>query len=110
MYCERLLTSRLRNLAAAFPAVVIAGARQVGKSTLLQHVYGNKADIVVFDPVVDVENARQDSELFLANHRTPLVLDEIQHAPELVANLKRRIDEDRTPGSTSSAVPNSGRC
>ena len=98
MYHERLLTSRLRNLAAAFPAVVIAGARQVGKSTLLQHVYGNKADIVVFDPVVDVENARQDSELFLANHRTPLVLDAIQYAPELVANLKRRIDEDRTPG------------
>ncbi len=98
MYRERLITKRLQNLVAAFPAVVVAGARQVGKSTLLQHVYGDKADIVVFDPVVDVENARRDPELFLANHRTPLILDEIQYAPELVASLKRRIDENRAPG------------
>lgn len=98
MYRERFLTGRLQRLAASFPAVVVAGARQVGKSTLLQHLYGGRADIVVFDPVVDVENARQDPELFLANHRTPLVLDEIQYCPELVASLKRRIDENRSPG------------
>ena len=77
---------------------MVAGARQVGKSTLLQHLYGGTADIVVFDPVVDVENARQDPDLFLDNHRTPLVLDEIQYAPEMVASLKRRIDQDRRPG------------
>ena len=98
MYRERLLTDRLKRLMATFPAVVLAGARQVGKSTLLQHVYGDTAEIVVFDPVVDVQNARQDPELFLANHRTPLVLDEIQYAPEVVASLKRRIDENRSPG------------
>jgi len=98
MYRERFLSKRLQQLASAFPAVVIAGARQVGKSTLLNHVYGEQADIVVFDPVVDVENARRDPELFLANHRTPLVLDEIQYAPELVASIKRRIDENRSPG------------
>lgn len=98
MYRQRLITTKLQRLTTSFPAVVIAGARQVGKSTLLRHVYGEGADIVVFDPVVDVENARRDPGLFLANHRTPLVLDEIQYAPELVASLKRRIDEDRTPG------------
>lgn len=98
MYRERILTQRLKNLVTAFPAVVVAGARQVGKSTLLQHVYGDKADCVVFDPVVDIENARQDPDLFLDNHRTPLILDEIQYAPELVASLKRRIDKNRAPG------------
>ncbi len=98
MYRERLITQRLLNLADVFPAVIVAGARQVGKSTLLQHVYGGVADIVVFDPVVDVENARLDPDLFLDNHTTPLVLDEIQYAPELVAALKRRIDQDRRPG------------
>lgn len=80
MYRERLLTQRLLALADAFPAVVVTGARQVGKSTLLQHVYGNRADVIVFDPVVDVENARRDPDLFLDNHKTPLVLDEIQYA------------------------------
>jgi len=98
MYRERLVTQWLLTLADAFPAVVVAGARQVGKSTLLQHVYGNRADIVVFDPVVDVENARRDPDLLLDNHATPLILDEIQYAPELVAALKRRIDQDRRPG------------
>ena len=53
-----------------------------------------------FDPVVDVENARRDPELFFDNHRgRPLLLDEIQYAPEVVAALKRRIDRDPTPGN-----------
>ena len=42
----------------------------MGKSTLLQHVFGRTAEFVVFDPVIDVENARRDPELFLNNHRT----------------------------------------
>ena len=98
MYIDRMLTEKLYTLAASFPAVVISGARQVGKSTLLQNTLGKKAEIVVFDPVIDIENARQDPELFLNNHPPPLILDEIQYAPELVASIKRRIDRDRSPG------------
>ena len=91
-YIPRLLTNRLLGLAKNFPAVIVTGARQVGKSTWLEHVLGDTADIVVLDPVIDIENARQDPELFLNNHRLPLVLDEIQYAPELVPAIKRRID------------------
>ncbi|HKI49961.1 MAG TPA: AAA family ATPase, partial [Desulfobacteria bacterium] len=92
------MTDKLYKLVESFPVVVISGARQVGKSTLLQNTLGIEAEIVVFDPVIDVENARQDPELFLNNHPTPLILDEIQYAPELVASIKRRIDLDRAPG------------
>jgi len=98
MYTERMLTDKLYNLAEFFPVVVISGARQVGKSTLLQNTLGKKTEIVVFDPVIDIENARQDPELFLNNHPPPLILDEIQYAPELVASIKRRIDRNRSPG------------
>lgn len=98
MYTPRHLTQRLYQLADHFPVVVVTGARQVGKSTLLQHTLGQRAEIVVFDPVVDVENARQDPELFLDNRPPPLILDEIQYAPELVASIKRRVDRDRRPG------------
>ena len=98
MYVRRFLTDKLYKLVESFPVVVISGARQVGKSTLLQNTLGIEAEIVVFDPVIDVENARQDPELFLNNHPTPLILDEIQYAPELVASIKRRIDLDRAPG------------
>lgn len=98
MYLDRLLTRRLHRLLETFPVVVVTGARQVGKSTLLEHTLGQTMDIVVFDPVIDVENARQEPELFLDNRLPPLILDEIQYAPELVPAIKRRVDEDRTPG------------
>jgi predicted AAA+ superfamily ATPase len=98
MYIKRLVTERLRRLVETFPAVVITGARQVGKSTLLQHMF-SQGDCVVFDPVLDVENARRDPELFMDNHtRSPLILDEIQYAPELIPTIKRRIDNNRRPG------------
>ncbi len=92
-YIPRLLTDRLKRLAANFPAVIVTGARQVGKSTLLDKVFGKIAEAVVFDPIIDVENARQDPELFLDNHHLPLILDEIQYAPQLVPAIKRRIDK-----------------
>lgn len=98
MYLNRIITSRLKQLTEAFPVIVISGARQVGKSTLVQHVFGKTHDYVVFDPAIDIENARQDPELFLDNHRTPLILDEIQYAPEVVSAIKRRIDIDRSKG------------
>jgi predicted AAA+ superfamily ATPase len=98
MYAERRLTAKLYQLAESFPVVVISGARQVGKSTLLQNTLGKETEIVVFDPVIDIENARQDPELFLNNHPPPLISDEIQYAPELVSSIKRRIDRDRSSG------------
>ena len=98
-YKERLLTARLKRLVQTFPVVVISGARQVGKSTILNHAFAVNTDCVVLDPVIDVENVRQDPDLFLDNHpRSPLLLDEIQYAPELVAAIKRRVDRDRRPG------------
>jgi uncharacterized protein len=98
MYVQRNQSAKFRQLVEHFPVVVVCGARQVGKSTLIGHELGESFRTVVFDPVVDVGNARGDPELFLSNHPPPLVLDEIQYAPELLPVLKRRIDMDRKPG------------
>ncbi len=97
MYVPRLQTQRLKDLFRRFPVVIVTGARQVGKSTLVRKVFPD-AGCVVFDPVTDVENARRDPDLFLDHHPAPLILDEIQYAPELVAALKRRIDRKRQSG------------
>ena len=91
VYKQRLLAQKLHRLIARFPVVVVSGARQVGKTTLLTRELPTW-QIVTFDPVLDVANARQDPELFLNNHPPPLILDEIQYAPELVAAIKRRVD------------------
>ena len=91
MYRPRALSDRLLQLASAFPAVVVGGARQVGKTTLLRHIFPDH-DYVVFDASLDQENARREPDLFLKNHPPPVILDEIQYAPEVVAAIKRQID------------------
>ncbi|SCA62624.1 Uncharacterized protein SCG7109_AB_00700 [Chlamydiales bacterium SCGC AG-110-M15] len=96
-FIPRFASGRIKKLFANFPSVVLTGARQVGKSTLLQNLFPD-IPMVVFDPVHDIRNARADPELFLDNHPPPLILDEIQYAPELVPVIKRRIDRNRVSG------------
>jgi len=93
MYKNRLQSSRLIRLTEFFPVAVVSGARQVGKTTLLKHLFPHH-DYVVFDASLDLEGARRDPDLFLRNHPPPLVLDEIQYAPELVSAIKRSVDRD----------------
>lgn len=95
-YQKRALSHRLQELATYFSVVVLSGARQVGKSTLLTHAFPDW-QIVTFDPAKDVGNARQDPDLFLDAHPAPLILDEIQYAPELVPAIKRRVDLTKKP-------------
>lgn len=97
MYKNRLQTKRLIRLTEFFPVTVVSGARQVGKTTLLKHLFPHH-DFVVFDASLDLEGARRDPDLFLRNHPPPLVLDEIQYAPELVSAIKRAVDRDAVAG------------
>ena len=98
MYVERHLSDRLRKLSENFPVVALCGARQSGKSTLLSHLFAESYRSVVFDPVIDIQNARAEPDLFLSNNPAPLILDEIQYAPEVVASIKRYVDRGRKPG------------
>lgn len=97
-YLARLIEDKLRAYRAAFPCVVVVGARQVGKTTLIQRLFADSAKSFVFDPVQDLYGARQDPGLFLRNNPPNLILDEVQYAPELVPAIKRAIDRDRRPG------------
>ena len=92
VYRPRLIEYKLIELFRYYPIVAVLGARQVGKSTLVGNLFGNTVDSIVFDPVVDVGNARQDPEFFLQNNPPPVFLDEIQYAPELLGPIKRQVD------------------
>lgn len=96
-YIPRLLAPRIKKLFNHFSCVVITGARQVGKTTLLKHLYP-EIPFFVFDPIHDIQYAKSEPELFLNNNPTPLILDEIQYAPSLVPVIKRRIDITQKPG------------
>ena len=96
-YRYRHLSQRLQHLFAHFPCVIVVGARQVGKSTLLTHLFP-QASHVLLDPIQDVLNIRRDPDLFLNNCSFPIIFDEVQYVPELVPALKRFIDKNKYPG------------
>lgn len=93
MYKERSVNEKIQRAVTTFRLVVLSGARQTGKTTLLRRLFPER-DFITFDPVEDVEHARADPDFFLDNHPPPAIFDEIQYAPELVAALKRRVDRN----------------
>ncbi len=98
MYRPRLLEAKISELFRFYPVISILGARQVGKSTLVENLFGTDLDAVVFDPVLDIEDARHDPDFFLQNHPPPVFLDEIQYAPEVLGAIKRRVDRNKQAG------------
>ncbi len=97
-YHNRIIENKCKALSKLFPIIAVLGARQVGKSTLLNHLFGKKAKTFVFDPINDSFGARNDPELFLKEHKTPMILDEIQFAVELLPALKRKVDMNQENG------------
>ena len=89
---HRHLESKLKKLGKHFKVVLLFGARQVGKSTMLAKLFPN-AKTFVFDPIQDLYGANRDPDLFLSQFEAPLILDEIQFAPELLPAIKRKVDQ-----------------
>ena len=100
MYIERKIEQQLIYLSEHFPAVVIAGARQTGKTTLIKNLIGTQKGMtyVTLDYPRIRELARTDPELFLQQYPAPVIIDEVQYAPELLPYIKIRIDEHRENG------------
>jgi len=96
-YFKRYAEQKLKRLAENFSAVLVNGSRQVGKSTLLKHVFPEAREIL-FDPYFDEYRVKEDPDLFLNNFPPPLILDEVQYVPELLSAIKRRLEKDKSPG------------
>lgn len=97
MYLGRTLEAFTRTAAGQFPALLVTGARQVGKTTFLRHLSEPERTYVSLDDALVLELARRDSALFLQRFRPPLLIDEIQYAPELLPYIKMAADERREP-------------
>src|SRR5580692_4255327 len=96
MYVPRALSARLAEALEGFPAVLVTGPRQSGKTTFLLQEFGTGARYVSLDDPLERSFATADPNGFL--DRFPegrVILDEIQYAPELLSYLKLRIDRDR---------------
>lgn len=93
----RQMQHLLRTLIHQFPAILLTGPRQVGKSTLLQLI-GEDYRYVTFDDPLLLNQAKNDPTLFMLNHEGKLILDEVQYVPELFSSLKLAIDRQKTNG------------
>jgi len=96
MYVSRLLKPIMTRAAAQFPAVILTGPRQSGKTTFLQQEFAESAAYATLDDPFSRELARNDPQGFLASFGDKtVILDEVQYLPELFPYLKMRIDQDR---------------
>ena len=96
----RHISSRLLEALSDSPVVLLHGARQTGKSTLVQQIasQSHQARYLTFDDTAVLAAATGDGPGFLAGFDGPVVLDEIQRAPELFLAIKADVDRNRTPG------------
>ncbi|MBL8755809.1 MAG: ATP-binding protein [Planctomycetes bacterium] len=94
-YSTRAITANLREAARAFPALVVTGPRRSGKTTVLRRVFPDAGYWLLEEPDV-LARFRADPRGFVDSLKPPVILDEIQNAPELFAWVRARIDAEPT--------------
>jgi predicted AAA+ superfamily ATPase len=97
---KRNLTNRLLEAVSDTPVVLLHGARQTGKSTLVQEISRKRhlATYLTFDDATTMGTAKRDPMGFLEAYDGPVVLDEVQRVPEVFVAIKSLVDRERTPG------------
>ena len=100
-YISRHMENRILELSKSYSAILLTGPRQAGKTTMLREL-AEKENIgrryVTLDNLSERDLAKNDPALFLQLHKPPVLIDEVQYAPELFTYVKIHIDEHHKPG------------
>ena len=98
-YIRRSLEKIVLQVTKEYPVVLLSGPRQVGKTTMLKKLMeGTVRNYVSLDDLQERELARTDPELFLQLHKPPILIDEVQYAPELFPYIKIIVDKEQKKG------------
>ena len=99
MYIKRHIEAVLADLLTQYPCVLISGPRQIGKSTMVEHLQGiDKRKYITLDDDELKAQALYDPKLFMQLYQPPICIDEIQKAPNLFSYIKMHIDKTHRPG------------
>jgi len=98
-YIKRSLEKIVEKLTNEYPAIMITGPRQVGKTTMLiKLMEGTNRKYVSLDDLTNRALAKNDPEMFFQIHKPPILIDEVQYAPEIFPYIKILIDKNKNPG------------
>lgn len=98
-YINRELEDLVSQVSREYPVVLLTGPRQVGKTTMLENLMrGTDRNYVSLDDLAQRDLAKRDPELFLQIHKPPVLIDEVQYAPELFTYIKIHVDKYHKPG------------
>ena len=101
-YIVRHMEQKVLRLSKSFSALLITGPRQAGKTTMLRELAAREGigrGYVSLDDLNMRDMAKNDPQLFLQLHRPPVIIDEVQYAPELFTYIKIHVDEYHEPGA-----------
>lgn len=98
MYHRRTLEVTLEKLSEQFPVMLVIGSRQVGKTTCLRYIAKKNRHYVTLDDPVLASLAQTEPKLFLERFPPPLLIDEIQYAPQLLPYIKMHVDQNKKSG------------
>ncbi len=98
MYIQRTLEHHISQASGQFPVVMVVGARQVGKTTILQRLSSSDRTYVSLDDPLLLDLARSDPALFMQRFPGQVLIDEIQYAPGLLPYIKMEVDRDHQAG------------
>jgi len=98
-YIKRSLERKFTRMSMFFKAVLVTGARQVGKTTMLRHLAeGQNRTYVTLDTLAARNLAKTDPVLFFQRYKPPIIIDEVQYAPELFSQIKIMCDQSEETG------------
>ena len=98
MYINRALEKIILDASELFCALIVTGSRQAGKTTLLKHLAGRDREYVTLDSPIERELAINEPALFVERHKPPIIIDEIQYAPNLLPYIRMHIDTHQSKG------------
>lgn len=104
MYIQRHLEDQIRDASRYYPVVMVCGQRQVGKSTMLNHIKEPNRRYVTLDDGNARRLADQDPALFFETYGYPLLIDEFQRVPSILLEMKKIVDERALAGEDNSGM------